>query len=114
MLYSLIGISLPLVIPFIAIMSVLQHDVLGFYFYKLNIHLTGKKVIDLTLEGLILFFMPILAFNYYLIFYKKKYVGLLEEYNSRGRNFFLYYMVFSYGLIVVLGVALLLYLNSLK
>lgn len=113
-LYSMVAIGLPMVIVLMLIMAILQHDILVFYFYELNIHVTGSERIDLLFETFILFFLPVIAFNYYFIFYRKKYLFLLQKYEGRGHKFFLYYMLFSYGLIVLFGIGMSIYLTFIR
>lgn len=60
-----------------------------------------KKSLDVKLEAIMLYLIPSLIINYFLIIYNKRYEKLLLNYKSSNGKYMLRFMLFSLSLIIV-------------
>jgi hypothetical protein len=82
-------------------MLILQREVLGYFFYELNIpSFTSFENYIFTM--LILYILPCVILNYILIFHGKRYEKLLNKYPYYNGKLFLAYFVTSLLLPIVL------------
>jgi len=91
---------------FMLIMAILQKIVLDKFFYVIN----SPKLSELQnsfLTILLLFFLPCIIINYFLIFRGKRYEQLLEKYPYyNGKLFLIYYTISIFLPIILLGIKL--------
>jgi len=100
-LKSMFAMSLAMACNFVLFMSILQREVLSYYFYKLELsNLTSFENNVFTL--LILFVLPCIIINYLLILRGKRYEKLLERYSSNNGKLFAVYFLFSLFLPIIL------------
>lgn len=95
-LLSMVYISMAMALNLIIIMAVLQRNILNKSFYNLNIDFFAGKKLDALVEFFVLFLIPMLAFNYFCIFYKEKYKVLIEKYPYYNGKLGLTYLLVSY------------------
>lgn len=65
------------------------------------IFLDNYKSLGVKLEAVILYLLPSLFLNYYLIIYKKRYEELLINYKSNKGKYMLRFMFFGLGLVLI-------------
>ena len=95
---TLITISFWMGVVFMVFVAIFEHDILGFTFYKLNLdNYIAKPWCDLF-ESILLFFMPFIVINYFLIFYKKRYETLLKKYEYKNGKYFTTFFLCCMGL----------------
>ena len=98
----MIAMTYAMVSNLVLIMILLQKYVFGFHFYHLNLSFLPKKI-NTVFSFFILFILPVLIFNYLLIFRRNHYEKLLEKYPYKyNGKLFLYYFLISVGLPIVL------------
>jgi len=74
------------------IMSILQRNILGKYFYHFEVDFFPGTKLDALISGFTLFGLPMLLLNYFLIFRNNRYEELLKKYKSyNGKLFFIYF-----------------------
>ena len=90
--FTLGFMTITMAINFACIMSILQKNILGKYFYHFEVNFFPGTKIDDLISGFILFVLPNLVLNYCLIFRNNRYEILLEKYKSyNGKLFFVYF-----------------------
>ena len=90
--FTIAFMSLAMAINFACIMSILQRNIFGVYFYKIQVDIFPGNKLDALISGLILFVLPSVLINYFLIFKGNRYKLLISNYKSQnGRLFFLYF-----------------------
>jgi len=90
--FTLGFMTITMAINFACIMSVLQRNILGNYFYHFEVDFFPGTKLDSLISGFVLFVLPNLVLNYFLIFRNNRYEILLEKYKSHnGKLFFLYF-----------------------
>jgi len=93
-LKSMIFMSIAMTFNFVLFMVILQRQILGYYFYEINISfLSGHMNYILTI--LILFILPCVIVNYLLIFQGKRYEKLVDKYPYKNGKLFLSYLSIS-------------------
>ena len=98
---SMLTMSIAMTFNFILFMLILQREVLGYFFYELNISsFTSFENYIFTI--LILFVLPCVILNYILIFRGKRYKKLLNKYPYYNGKLFLAYFLTSLLLPIVL------------
>ena len=98
---SLFYMSEAMTFNFVLIMVVFQGDVLGFYFYEINLpFLSGfaNYIIPMSL----LYALPCFIMNYLLIFRNNRYEKLLKKYKYHNGKLILKYYIVIFFLPVVL------------
>lgn len=87
---------------FFIFMSVIQNDILGgIYFYQvIDTNNSRSSIIGLC-QMFILYFLPFILINYFLIFYKKKYILLIEKYEYKNGKYIFYF--FGFFVFLILG-----------
>jgi len=83
---TMMTMSFAMGIAFMVFMTIFEAHVIGFTFYKLEFgNLFSTPITDL-LNLLLLFFLPFILINYFLVFYNNKYEGLIKKYKyNEGR-----------------------------
>jgi len=98
---SMLTMSIAMTFNFVLFMLILQREVLGYFFYELNIpSFTSFENYIFTM--LILYILPCVILNYILIFHGKRYEKLLNKYPYYNGKLFLAYFVTSLLLPIVL------------
>ena len=98
---SMLTMSIAMTFNFVLFMLILQREVLGYFFYELNIpSFTSFENNIFTM--LILYILPCVILNYILIFHGKRYEKLLNKYPYYNGKLFLAYFVTSLLLPIVL------------
>jgi hypothetical protein len=105
---SMLIMSISMVFNLLTAMVILQTQVFGYFFYEINTDfLSGEQNYVLTI--LILYVSPCVCINYLLIFRRKRYQKLLEDYqhNHKGK------LVLSYMLFSIFFPIILLFISSI-
>jgi len=103
---TMIFMSIGMTSNFILIMSILQKQFFGVYFYYIELPFLPNFAAN-VISFIILFFLPCVLTNYFLIFYRQKYIRLLKKYPSKeGRLFLIYFFIsmFSPIFFIILGI----------
>jgi hypothetical protein len=98
---SMIFMSVAMAFNFVLIMFILQKYILGYFFYEINIDFLPKYVSN-VISYVVLFVVPCVLVNYFLIFYKNRYKKLLKKYPSHNGKLFLTYFITSLSVPVIL------------
>jgi hypothetical protein len=100
-LKGMISMTLAMTFNFVLIMVVLQREILGLYFYEINLpSLSGFANYVVTI--ILLYILPCVILNYFLIFRNKKYERLQNNYRYHNGKLFLRYFLLSISLPIVL------------
>ena len=93
-LKSMLLMSISMTFNFVLFMALLQRQIIGCYFYKLDLpFLSDYENNAFTI--LILFILPCVILNYLLIFKGKRYERLVDKYPYKNGKLFLYYFLIS-------------------
>lgn len=108
-LKSMIFMSIAMTFNFVLFMVLLQRQILGYYFYEINISfLSGHMNYILTM--LILFILPCVILNYLLIFKGKRYEKLLDKYPyNNGKLFVAYFSISMFLPIILMWIGILFF-----
>lgn len=91
---------------FVLVMVIFQKSLLDEYFYEINVpQFSGHANYIFTI--LFLYFSPCVILNYFLIFHKKKYLGLIEKYPYKKGKWIVTYILISFwlpGALLLLGI----------
>lgn len=91
---TLICMSLAMSSNFIVVMAVLQRNILKYNFYQLNVEILPEPIKNI-LGFMVLFYLPCVLLNYWLIFRNKKYNILLKRYKYYNGILFISYFFVS-------------------
>ncbi len=92
--FTLAFMTTAMAINFAIIMSILQRNILGKYFYHFEVDFLPGTKLDALISGFSLFGLPMLLLNYFLIFRNNRYEELLKKYKSHnGKLFFAYFFI---------------------
>lgn len=90
---SMIFMSISMMLNLFLIMTILQKHILGYYFYHIVFNSLPKYWSN-VISGIILFVLPCVLLNYFLIFFKQRYKKLLQKYSySNGKLFVTYFLI---------------------
>lgn len=98
---SFIFMSLSMTLNFALIMAILQRNVLGHYYYDIDLDFLPRRLASI-IRFTILFILPVVILNYLLIFHNDRYKKLLPRYPTRNGKLFLTYFLISMFLPLVL------------
>ena len=99
---GLVFITLAMTFNLVFIMSIFQRDVLGFYFFEIDIS-SFSEFENYIATVLLLYMFPCLILNYLLIFFRKRYVFLQKKYKYRnGKLCAIYYLISFFPPIIFL------------
>ncbi|KGO91878.1 hypothetical protein Q766_15665 [Flavobacterium subsaxonicum WB 4.1-42 = DSM 21790] len=85
-LKSMMIMSFTMAIAYMVFITILE-NIIGSSFYELNLkNYIAKPWCDLF-ESLLLFFIPFVVINYFLIFYKNRYEILIERYKYNNGKY---------------------------
>ena len=98
---TMIFMTLSMALNLVLLMVILQQYMLGYFFYMINIDFLPRQV-EYLFNFAILFFLPCLALNYFLIFRNNRYKKLLQKYPYYNGNLFLIYFLISILLPIIL------------
>lgn len=106
-LKSMTAMSLAMTFNFALFMSILQRNVLGYYFYKLDLTFLPEREGN-AVSFIALFLLPCIVINYLLIFRKKRFEKLLEEYPYyNGKLFLVYFLISIFHPIILLWIGII-------
>lgn len=92
--FTMIFMSMSMALNFMLIMAILQRKILGISFYHLKFDIFPGTKLDAFSSFFVLFLLPMLLINYFLIFRNNRYEILLEKYKSHnGKLFFAYFFI---------------------
>lgn len=98
---SMTAMSFAMMFNLFFIMAILQRNVIGYYFYKINLYFLPKIISNLV-NVTALFILPCLVINYLLIFRNKRYEKLLTKYPYKKGKFIVTYLLCSTGIPIIL------------
>jgi energy-coupling factor transporter transmembrane protein EcfT len=104
---TMIFMSVAMTLNFFLIMTILQKHIIGSYFYHIDLNFLPKRLNN-VINFIVLFILPCVFVNYFLIFYKHKYRELLKKYPYRNGKLFLVYFTISMFLplaLLIVGIA---------
>lgn len=91
---GMISMTFAMTFNFVLLMIVMQREILGFFFYEINLpSLSGFANYIATIA--LLYVFPCLIANYFLVFRKKKYERLQKKYGYQNGKLFLRYFLIS-------------------
>ena len=106
---GMITMSLAMTFNFIFFMAIVQRNVIGYYFYKINLHFLSKFE-NSVLTILVLFLLPSVILNYLLIFRGKRYEKFIEKYPYyNGKLFLVYFLTSLFLPIILMWIGIYLY-----
>jgi hypothetical protein len=76
---TLFYMSITMAIDLLFVMILLQEFFFGYYFYKIDLMIISKELSEIF-SFIILFFLPPLFVNYFLIFRNRRYLILINNY----------------------------------
>lgn len=108
-LKSMMSMTLAMTLNFFLVMVILQREILGYFFYELNISfLSGFENYILTM--LFLYASPCIIVNYLLIFRCKRYERLLANYPYyNGKLFLIYFLASMFLPIILMWIGIFIY-----
>lgn len=99
---SIMFMSIAMAVNFTFIMAILQRNIIKNNFYDIKVNILPGTILDSFIKGFILYFLPFLLFNYFMIFYKNKYKRLIERYEYHNGKLFIVYFLLSLWLPVLI------------
>lgn len=110
-LFSMIFMSISMMLNVMLGMTILQKHLLGKYFYHIEFSFF-PKYLNNVVSGLLLFALPCVLINYFLIFFNDRYKKLVQKYPYyQGKLFMAYFSVSMFLPLVLLFGAMILYRN---
>ena len=91
---SLITMSILMTFNLALFMILIQKYVFGYYFYEIKLPLFTYRG-DFILTILVLYFLPCVIINYFLILHRKRYEKLLNFFSYRNGKLILSYLLIS-------------------
>lgn len=82
--------------------------------YNLDIDILPGKNLDAFLSFFILFLLPFLILNYFLIFWRDRYKMLIEKYENNEGNYAIAYVLGTFILGLIFAISLFIYLSIIK
>jgi hypothetical protein len=107
-LKSMITMTIAMSFNFILFMAILQRNIIGCYFYKLEFAFLSEHQNN-VITIIILFVLPCVILNYVLIFRKMRYEKLIEKYPYYNGKLSIRYFLISLFLPVILLIAGIIY-----
>jgi hypothetical protein len=99
---SMTSMSIAMTLNLALIFSILQKNILGYYFYEIDLSFLPSEIDDLF-SFVILYSLPCISLNYLLIFKNDRYKALIAKYPyTNGGKLFLKYFIISMILPVLL------------
>lgn len=89
------AMSVPLALNFSIIINFLKVYIVEYDFYSLNLTVFGINFFDFGLRFFILYFVPVIVFNYiYFSYFEKKIMSMTTKY--KGKLFIVFFCVLTY------------------
>jgi hypothetical protein len=98
---TMIFMSISMTLNLLLVMTILQKHILGSYFYYIELNFLPKYLSN-VISFTVLFILPCVSINYFLIFYRHRYEKLLKKYPDKNGKLFLTYFLISMFLPLVL------------
>jgi hypothetical protein len=106
---SMIAMSISMMFNLLLLMAILQREVLGYYFYELNMPFLSDFE-NYIFTMLLLFLLPCVIINYLLIFHGKRYEKLIIKYPYyNGKLFAAYFSISLFLPIILIWIGIFLY-----
>ena len=93
--FTMIFMAMAMALNFMLFMAILQRNFLGISFYHLKVDILPGTKLDAFISFFVLFLLPMLLINYFLIFRNNRYEILLEKYKSHNGKLFISYFLAS-------------------
>ena len=110
-IYSLTIMSLLMGVNLMFLSTIFQRHILGIYIYHLEINFFSGNTINTILESFILFMLPMMLINYFLIFRKDRYLRFIDKYKFYNGKYFLKYLLASLWIPIFLLLFGMLYIK---
>lgn len=98
---------------FMIFMTIFQSYIVNNYFYYLDLKSNFIKPLASLISSFVLFFLPFLILNYFLIFYNKKYKKLIKIYKYHNGKYVMFFF-FASMLLPILGFILLIVFDKVR
>lgn len=96
-------------IKFMVLVAILERYILKTNFYKLDLDIFPGNILDVFSSFFILYLLPMLIINYFLIFYNGRYEKLIQKYPYRnGKLFGVYFALSMLGPVLILCIAFII------
>ena len=93
--FTMIFMAMAMALNFMLFMAILQRNFLGISFYHLKVDILPGTKLDAFINFFVLFLLPMLLINYFLIFRNNRFEILLEKYKSYNGKLFISYFLAS-------------------
>lgn len=101
--------SMAMAIKFMVLVAILERYILKTNFYKLDLDIFPGNILDVFSSFFILYLLPMLIINYFLIFYNGRYEKLIQKYPYRnGKLFGVYFALSMLGPVLILCIAFII------
>jgi hypothetical protein len=101
-IYSITFMNMAMALNFMFLMAVLQRIILGISFYHLEIDIFPGTKLDAFISFFVLFLLPNLILNYFLIFRNNRYEMLIKKYKYHDGNLFNRYFIATLSIPIIL------------
>jgi hypothetical protein len=98
---TMIFMSISMTLNLLLIMTILQKQLLGGFFYHLEFTFLPRYASNVV-SFIVLFVLPCVLINYFLIFYRRRYEQILKKYPYKDGKLFLTYFLVSMFLPLIL------------
>jgi hypothetical protein len=104
---SMVLMSIAMTLNFVLVMVILQRLISKNYFYKISLPALPKYFSNVV-SFIVLFVLPIVIINYFLIFNNERYKKLIEKYpDSDGKLFSTYFSISLLTPIILLWIGMI-------
>jgi hypothetical protein len=91
---AMVIMTMPMGVSFTFVMAIIQSPSFGLpSFYDLDLDIFPSHNLNSAISGFILFYLPFVLLNYFLIFRKKKYEKIIKEYSFHHGKYFLIFLL---------------------
>lgn len=112
---SMMLVSAAMGIQFILVLFALSSMGLPIYkYYNINLDIFPGERLDGMLNGTILFFLPFFILNYFLIFFKKKHINLIKNYEYKNGKYYFIYVLGTFFIGLILTIIFIIWLIVTK
>ena len=100
--YGMVFMTLSMSINFLVIITLIEKHVIGFDFYDIDTSVISNDKLSSLVSFLLQYALPCFLINYFLIFYKDRYLKIMKESKNGSGKLFLTYFISSLALPFVL------------
>jgi hypothetical protein len=101
-IYSFIFMNMAMALNLAFVMAIFQRNILGFSFYNIKVDIFKGQNFDAFISFFLLYLLPNLILNYFLIFRNKRYEILTERYKYHEGRLFNRYFIASLSIPILL------------